>query len=50
VLQADHLRRVVKMSTLFKDYINSTHKNQDEAKRAIIEERRNDAFDSLQRN
>lgn len=50
VLQADHLKRVVKMSKLFKDYINSTHKDQDEAKRAIIEERRNDAFDSLQRN
>jgi hypothetical protein len=50
VLQADHLKRVVKMSKLFKDYINSTHKNQDEAKRAFIEERRNDTFDSLQRN
>jgi hypothetical protein len=50
VLQADHLKKVVKMSKLFKDYINSTHKNQDEAKRAFIEERRNDAFDSLQRN
>jgi len=50
VLQADHLKRVVKMSKLFKDYINSTHKNQDEAKRAFIEERRNDTFDSLQQN
>jgi hypothetical protein len=50
VLQADHLKRVVKMSKLFKDYITSTHKNQDEAKRAFIEERRNDTFDSLQRN
>jgi hypothetical protein len=50
VLQADHLKKVVKMSKLFKDYINSTHKNQDEAKRAFIEERRNDAFDSLQRS
>jgi hypothetical protein len=50
VLQADHLKRVVKMSKLFKDYIDSTHKNQDEAKRAIIEERRNDAFGALQLN
>jgi hypothetical protein len=50
VLQADHLKKVVKMSKLFKDYINSTHKNQDEAKRAFIEERRNDAFNSLQLN
>jgi hypothetical protein len=48
VLQADHLKRVVKMSRLFKDYIDSTHKNQDEAKRAIIEERRNDSFDATQ--
>ena len=46
VLQADHLKRVVKMSRHFKDYITSTHKNQDEAKRAIIEERRNDMFGS----
>jgi hypothetical protein len=49
VLRADHLKRVVKMSRLFKDYIDSTHKNQDEAKRAIIEERRNDLFDAAQR-
>jgi hypothetical protein len=46
VLEAGHLRRVVKMSRLFKDYITSTHKNQDEAKRAIIEERRNDGFET----
>jgi hypothetical protein len=43
-LEPKHLRSVVKMSKLFKDYITSTHKNQDEAKRAIINERRNDAF------
>jgi SpoVK/Ycf46/Vps4 family AAA+-type ATPase len=46
MLEVEHLRRVVKMSKLFKEYITSTHKNQDEAKRAIIDERRNDAFDS----
>lgn len=50
VLEADHLKRVVKMSRLFKEYITSTHKNQDEAKRAIINEQRDDGFGSSQLN
>lgn len=32
-LEPKHLRSVVKMSRLFKDYISSTQKNQDEASR-----------------
>jgi hypothetical protein len=43
-LQPKHLKSVVMMSKLFKDYITSTHKDQDETKRAMIEERRNDYF------
>jgi hypothetical protein len=43
-LRPEHLKSVVVMSKQFKDYITSTHKNQDETKRAMIEERRNDTF------
>jgi len=43
-LRPEHLKSVVMMSKQFKDYITSTHKNQDETKRAMIEERRNDTF------
>jgi SpoVK/Ycf46/Vps4 family AAA+-type ATPase len=44
VLEVQHLERVVKMSKQFKDYLTSTHKNQDETKRARIQESRNDEF------
>ena len=44
VLEVQHLRRVVMMSTQFKEYITSTHKNLDETKRAKIQENRNDDY------
>jgi hypothetical protein len=44
LLKPEHLQRVVKMSSLFKSYISSTHHDQDEATRAIVEQRRNDGF------
>ena len=44
VLKPEHLKRVVKMSSMFKAYISSTHHDQDEATRAIVEQRRNDGF------
>ncbi|RDW84884.1 hypothetical protein BP6252_02474 [Coleophoma cylindrospora] len=44
VLEVEHLKRVVKMSQKFKGYLASTHKNQDEHKRARVDERRNDDF------
>jgi ATP-dependent Clp protease ATP-binding subunit ClpA len=44
VLDVEHLKRVVMMSKQFKDYITSTHRNQDETKRARIMESRNDEF------
>lgn len=44
ILEVEHLKRVVRMSKQFKDYITSTHRNQDETKRARVDERRNDDF------
>lgn len=46
LLKVEHLKRVVMMSKQFKNYITSTHKNQDETKRARIQESRNDDFHS----
>jgi len=43
-LKEKHLRSVVRMSRSFKDYLFSTHKNQDMAKRARVNEWRNDSF------
>ena len=46
LLKLEHLKRVVQMSSMFKAYISSTHHDQDEATRAIVEQRRNDGFNS----
>jgi hypothetical protein len=43
-LEIRHIRRVVALSRGFKEYINSTHKNLNEADRAAREEFRNDDF------
>ena len=43
-LDIDHIKRVVALSKGFKEYIDSTHKDLDEAGRAAREEFRNDAF------
>lgn len=43
-LKDRHLKSVVKMSKSFKEYLRSTHKNQDASKRARMFEWRNDNF------
>lgn len=43
-LKDRHLKSVVKMSKSFKEYLRSTHKNQDSSKRARMFEWRNDNF------
>lgn len=44
ILKAKHLQRIVVTSKQFKDYISSTHMDQDETLRARLQERRNDDF------